>query len=126
MSLEESLSSIEQLIEKVSTALLAANPQSLEQSSTALRDAAAQLAQSLEQTTARRLLLTPDVKQRLSRVSAALSLHRDSLARLLASTDRQAASILPVMDATAAVTYSDDLGARSNKPGVARLYRSVS
>lgn len=44
MSLEESLSAVEQLIEKVSAALLAADPQSLEKNSVALRDAAAQFA----------------------------------------------------------------------------------
>ena len=37
MSLEESLSAVEQLIEQVSAALLAADPTSLEKNSTALR-----------------------------------------------------------------------------------------
>ena len=57
MSLEESLSAVEQLIEKVSAAMLAADPQTLEKNSIALRDAAAQFSHALEQAAQRGLPL---------------------------------------------------------------------
>ncbi|RQO80489.1 hypothetical protein [Acidovorax sp. FJL06] len=123
MSLEESLSAVEQLIDKVSTALLAADPQSLEQHSTALRDAAAQFARVLEQFTARGLPLPESVQKRVNAVGDMLVVHRESLARLSAVADRQAAGLLPPSDA--ASTYGDGSAARAAKPGVARIYRSA-
>lgn len=123
MSLEESLSAVEQLIDKVSTALLAADPQSLEQHSTALRDAAAQFARVLEQSTARGLPLPESVQKRVNAVGDMLVVHRESLARLSAVADRQAAGLLPPSDA--ASTYGDGSAARAAKPGVARIYRSA-
>ncbi|MBT9514764.1 MAG: hypothetical protein IV104_20680 [Acidovorax sp.] len=123
MSLEESLSAVEQLIDKVSTALLAADPQSLEQHSTALRDAAAQFARVLEQSTARGMPLPASVKKRVDAIGDMLAIHRDNLARLSAVTDRQAAGLLP--PSNAASTYGDGLNTRAAKPGVARIYRSA-
>lgn len=123
MSLEESLSAVEQLIEKVSAALLAADPSSVEKHSTALRDAAAQFARVLEESAARGMPLPPSLQKRLDGVSATLQVHRESLARLSVTTDRQVAVLLPPTDN--ASTYSNGLGARAAKPGVARLYRSA-
>lgn len=122
MSLEESLSAVEQLIDKVSTALLAADPPSLEQHSTALRDAAAQFARVLEQSTARGLPLPESVQKRVNAIGDMLVVHRESLARLSAVADRQAAGLLPP---NAASTYGDGSAARAAKPGVARIYRSA-
>lgn len=95
MSLEESLSAVEQLIEQVSAALLAADPTSLEKNSTALRDAAADFSRALEQAAARGLPLPASLQKRADAIRSMLILHRESLARLAASTDRQAAGLLP-------------------------------
>ena len=123
MSLEESLSAVEQLIDKVSAALLAADPQSLEQHSTALRDAAAQFARVLEQSTVRGMPLPEPVQQRMDAIGDMLVVHREGLARLSAVADRQAAGLLP--PSNAASTYGDGSVSRTAKPGVARIYRSA-
>lgn len=123
MSLEESLSAVEQLIEQVSTALLAADPTSLEKYSTALRNAAADFSRALEQAAARGLPLPASLQKRADAIRTMLVVHRESLARLAASTDRQAAGLLP--PSNAAATYGDGLGTRGAAPGVARIYRSA-
>jgi len=123
MSLEESLSAVEQLIEKVSAALLAADPQSLEKNSTALRDAAAQFARILEQTAARGLPLPVQLQKRVDAIDGMLANHREGLARLSANADRQVASLLP--QAGSPATYGDGRGAQPGKPGVARIYKSA-
>lgn len=123
MSLEESLSAVEQLIEKVSVALLAADPQSLEKSSVALRDAAAQFARLLEQTTARGLPVPAQLQKRARAIDDMLAVHRESLARLSVNADRQVANLVP--QAGTPSTYGDGRGAQPGKPGVARIYKSA-
>ena len=123
MSLEESLSAVEQLIEKVSAAVLAADPPSLEQHSTALRDAAAGFSRALAQSNARGVAVTASVQKRMDAIGDMLVIHRDSLARLSAATERQVAGLLPPSDGLP--TYGDALGVRPAKPGVARIYRSA-
>ena len=95
MTLEESLSAVEQRIEQVSAALLAADPTSLEQHSTALRDAAADFSRALEQAAVCGMPLPASLQKRADAIRTMLTLHRDSLARLAAVTDRQAAGLLP-------------------------------
>jgi hypothetical protein len=123
MSLEESLSAVEQLIEKVSAALLAADPQSLEKNSVALRDAAAQFARVLEQTAARGLPVPAQLQKRARAVDDMLAVHRESLARLAVNADRQVAGLVP--QAGTPSTYGDGRGAQAGKPGVARIYKSA-
>lgn len=123
MLLEESLTAVEQLIEKVSAALLAADPSSLEKNSTALRDAAAQFARVLEQSASRGVPMPSSLQKRLDAIAAMLVVHRESLARLSVTTDRQVAGLLPPQDA--ASTYGNGLDPRASKPGVARIYRSA-
>ncbi|MBV7430465.1 hypothetical protein KW843_20345 [Acidovorax sp. sif1233] len=123
MSLEESLSAVEQLIEKVSAALLAADPPSLEKNSMALRDAAAQFARVLEQAAARGLPLPAQLQKRVDAIGDMLANHREGLARLSANADRQVASLLP--QAGSPATYGDGRGAQPGKPGVARIYKSA-
>lgn len=123
MSLEESLAAVEQLIEQVSAALLAADPASLEKHSTALRDAAAVFSRALEQAAARGMPLPASLQKRADAIGSMLVVHRESLARLAATTDRQVAGLLP--PSTAAATYGDGLGTRGAAPGVARIYRSA-
>ncbi len=123
MSLEESLSAVEQLIDKVSAALLAADPQSLEHHSVALRDAAAQFAHVLEQSAAQGLPLPAAAQKRVAAIGDMLVVQRENLARLSGVTDRQVAGLLP--PSNAASTYGDGLSTRAAKPGVARIYRSA-
>lgn len=123
MSLEESLSAVEQLIEQVSAALLAADPQSLEKSSTALRDAAAQFTYALEQAAPRGTPLPAPLQKRVAAIRATLAIHRESLARLSANADRQVAGLVP--QAGSPSTYGDGRGAQPGKPGVARIYKSA-
>ncbi|MCE1192013.1 MAG: hypothetical protein LWW96_07660 [Acidovorax sp.] len=123
MSLEESLLAVEQLIEKVSAALLAADPQSLEQNSAALRDAAARFAQAVEQSGATGRPLPAALQKRMDAIRAMLAIHRESLARLSANADRQVAGLVP--QAGAPATYGDGRSAPAGKPGVARIYKSA-
>ena len=123
MSLEESLSAVEQLIEKVSAALLAADPQALEQSSTALRDAAARLTYALEQSAQRGQPLPAPLKKRVEDIGAQLANQREGLARLSANADRQVAGLLP--EAGAPATYGDGRAVQPGTAGVARIYKSA-
>lgn len=123
MSLEESLAAVEQLIEKVSAALLAADAPSLEKHSVALRDAAAQFARAQEQATAQGQALPPDLQKRIRAIDGMLAVHRDSLARLSVNADRQVAGLVP--QAGTPSTYGDGRGTQSGKPGVARIYKSA-
>lgn len=123
MSLEESLLAVEQLIDKVSAALLAADTRTLEQSSIALRDAAAQFSYALEQSAQRGVALPAPVQKRVQAISDMLANHREGLARLAAQADRQVASLVP--QAAAPATYGDGRAAQPGKPGVARIYKSA-
>lgn len=124
MSLEESLTAVEQLVEKVSAALLAADPPTLEKNSVALRDAAAQFTYALEQSAQRGLPLPAQLQKRVDAISAMLAIHRESLARLSANAERQVAGLVP--QAGSPATYGDGRGAQPGKPGVARIYKSAS
>jgi hypothetical protein len=124
MSPQESLSAIEALIEKVSAAVLAADPQTLERSTVALRDAAAQFARVFDDSGARGVDVSPDLQERMESIGRMLAVHRESLARMSASTDRQVEGLLP--QAGEPATYGDGLGVRGSHPGIARIYRSTS
>lgn len=123
MSLEESLVAVEQLIEKVSAALLAADPQTLEKTSIALRDAAAQFTHALEHTAQRGLPVPAQLRPRIDAIRDALANHREGLARLSANADRQVAGLVPQSGAPA--TYGDGRGPQPGKVGVARIYKSA-
>ena len=122
--LEESLLAVEQLIEKVSAAVLAADPSSLEKNSTALRDAAVRFNHALEQAAQRGMPLPAQLRQRLEAIGDMLANHREGLARLSANADRQLAGLLPEAAGSPA-TYGDGRGAQPGKPGVARIYKSA-
>eukprot|EP01034_Spumella_vulgaris_P043855 gene43855-54489_t len=75
MSLEEALTTVEQHIEKVSTALLALDAPSLETASTALRDAAARFTWVLEQAQLQKTSeLPPQFQQRVAAIGQNLSM----------------------------------------------------
>ena len=123
-SLEESLSAVEQQIDQVSQALLAADPPLMEKHSAALREAAARFSASLEQTAKSGIPVSAAIKKRMDAVGAMLTVHRESLARMSAINQRQVAGVLPPSDNLS--TYESGTGARAAQPGVARIYRSAS
>jgi hypothetical protein len=122
MQLEDALSAVEKHLDSVSAALLAADPQALESASTQLRNASSQLSQVKTQVQ-RQGALPAALKKSIQAVGAKLVVKRESLARLAAITDRQAAGLLPPADAAA--TYGGAMGGR-NAGSVARIYRSAS
>lgn len=124
MSLEEPLIAVEQLLEKVSAALLAADALSLEKHSAALRDATVMFSQTLQQQSAQGEPIPAPMQKRIAAVSKLLVVYRENLARLSAVTDRQAAGLLPPSD-SASTTYGDGRGGRVAQPGVPRIYRSA-
>ncbi|EER61512.1 conserved hypothetical protein [Acidovorax delafieldii 2AN] len=122
MQTGQALAAVEQQIQDVSAALLAADPQTLEKCSVQLRDAAAGLARMMAQS-APAGAFSPAVQKRLESAAAQLSVQRESLARLAAVADRQLKGLLPSSDAAA--TYGNALGGKT-QGGVARIYRSAS
>lgn len=111
MPLDDTLSAIEAQLQDVQAALLSSDPQALEQTATQLRQAAASLAQALG----------PGAPQgaadRVQAIARSLSLVRDQLARVLALTERQTASLLPPAQG---VTYGHSSGTQG-----ARIYRAA-
>lgn len=114
MNPEAALHTVEQQLEKVSAALLAADPLQLEQCCAQLRLDLATLAQA---SSALKGQPWPEaLRPRMQALSNRLAMQRDQLARLGALVDRQVASILPSAEQTP--TYG--------QPGsqAARIYRS--
>ncbi|AVP56849.1 hypothetical protein [Pulveribacter suum] len=109
MAAQDPLSPIEAQLQQLQAALLSSDPLTLEQGAHALREAAAALVQARAQP------LDEPAQQRLRTVARELSQLREQLARVLALSERQAASLLPPVDA---VTY----GPASATP--ARIYRA--
>ena len=125
MPLEESLAAVEQLIDKVSAAMLAADPSALEKHSIALRDAAAAFAHALERHAPPGTPVPAPLQQRIDALRAALAMQREGLARLSANADRQVAGVLPSPAAGAPATYGDGRSVQPGRPGVARIYKSA-
>ncbi|ABM56356.1 hypothetical protein [Verminephrobacter eiseniae] len=124
MSPQESLQAVEQLLDQVSAALLAADPSAVEKHGQALRDAAARCAQLLGHMAAsRRGHSAAPWQPRIVAISHRLRLQREGLARLAALAERQLAGLLP--PGTAAPTYGAGPGAAA-KPTLARIYHGAS
>lgn len=125
MSLEDSLTAVEQLLEKTSAALLAADAQAVQAHTTALRDAAGIFAHALENASRKgQPPIPPPLKQRMDAIASQLAVQRESIARLAVVTDRQVAGLVPAADPSS-TTYGNGLGPRATQPGVARIYRSA-
>lgn len=124
MKLNDSLAAIESLLDQVSEAMLSGDARALESGSIALRDAAAALTYALDNAGAQGGLDAAS-RTRIQTIGARLSVHRESLARLSSSNDRQLAGLLPPSDAAAAATYGDPLAQRKGQAGVPRIYRSA-
>lgn len=139
MPLEALLSRVEQDLQEVSAALLAADAQRLEKSTLSLRTAVVAFAQALEawrtqrahaQGSAQNALghaqpgaLPAPLQQRIRAASTLLALQRENLARLSATHSRQLATLLPLASA-AETTYESALSGRPAS-SAARLYRSA-
>ena len=110
MSLDDTLSLIEAQLQEMQAALVSSDPQALEHAAAQLSQAAATLAQALAAG------VPAGVAQRVQAIATQLNLVRNQLARVLALTERQAASLLPPVQG---VTY----GPSSSAQG-ARIYRA--
>lgn len=113
MSLDDTLTSIEAQLQDMQAALLASNLQTFEDTAVQLRGAAMALAQALAPVAG---ALEPAAAQRVQAIGRQLTLVRDQLARVMALTERQAASLLPPVEG---VTYGPSSGAVG-----ARIYRA--
>lgn len=124
MSLQESLTTVEQLLEKMSAALLASDAQAVQAHSTALRDAASVFAQEVEHASRKGQPPLPvAIRRRMDAVASQMAMQREGIARLSVVTDRQVVTLVPQADSSS-TTYDNGLGLRATKPGVARIYRS--
>lgn len=110
MPLDDTLSSIEAQLQDMQAALLSSDPQTLERTAAQLRQAATTLAQALGPGAPQ------GAAERVQAIARRLTLVRDQLARVLALTERQAASLLPPAQG---VTYGPSIAS----PG-ARIYRA--
>lgn len=119
MPFDASLSAIEAQLQDIQAALLPADPLTLEPLTGQLRTAATALAHALDAAPAR--TAWPDgLAARIQAIASQLAAQRDQLARILALTERQAASLLPPV--TGVSTYSD--GAAPRTAAAPRIYRA--
>ena len=125
MLLEDALAKIEQQLVDVSVDLLGTDPAALERSSTRLRQAVADLSDTM--VALRHQPLLPAIAQRLQGVRTLLSQQREGLLRLTAATNRQAATLLP--PAADKSTYTQALsglgGRRVAGTAAPRIYRTA-
>ncbi len=110
MSIDNILSLIEAQLQDMQAALLSSDPQTLEQTAVQLRQVAASLAQAAGAG------LPAAAAERIQSIATRLTLVRDQLARVLALTERQTASLLPPVQG---VIYGPSSGAQG-----ARIYRA--
>ena len=113
--LDQALQTVELQLQALSAALLAADPQALQQCSERMRQVSVDFINALEglQVAA----VTHGLEERIRQIHTTLSLQRDSLARLAALADRQAAVLLPPAQATH--TYGPTTA------GAARIYSAA-
>ena len=113
--LEQSLRTVELQLQALSAALLAADPQALQHCSERMRQVSVDFINALEglQVAA----VTEGLQERIQQIHTTLSLQRDSLARLAALADRQAAVLLPPAQPTH--TYGPSTA------GAARIYSAA-
>lgn len=118
---EKALVAVESELKNLSAALLATDPVALQSSSEQLRQVAIDFIAALEGI--RGKSLSAEMQQRIRQIHAALSVQRDSLARLAAVTDRQMAVLLPSTEAPS--TYSSVRGVQTGLAPAPRIYRAA-
>lgn len=119
--LENALHAVEVQLQELSAALLAADPVVLQGCSERMRQVSVNFVAALEglQVSA----VTQGLEQRIQQIHTTLSVQRDSLARLSALADKQAAVLLPPPNPTP--TYGQALGVQASTPGAARIYSAA-
>lgn len=119
--LEQALVAVESELQDLSAALLATDPLALQAHSEQMRQVAIDFIAALEGIRGR--VLSDEVQQRIRKIHEALSVQRDSLARLAAVTDRQMAVLLP--SAEAPPTYASVRGVPTGLAPAARIYSAA-
>ncbi|MDD0840137.1 hypothetical protein PSQ40_16245 [Curvibacter sp. HBC61] len=110
------LSALEAELESIAQALGSSDSSDIERGAQSLRDATARLAAGPLPPAA---TLPPELKQRLSAVSARLALLRETLLRLQAQTERAVATLLP--QAAPGATYGASFGRAGT--GLSKAYK---
>ena len=123
LDFERGLSDVEQLLGKVSSALIAGEPEPLEAASTELRHAMVDFAR-LAQSSAKSQVQDSATRQRLDKVSLLLIQQRESLARRAVVVDRALTIVLPQSQPSS--TYSGGTKAAVYRGGAARIYAAVA
>ena len=121
--LEASLSSVEQLLDDVSAALLAGEPLVLQAASTSLRQAMMDMARLVPAATGLKSL-DENMHKRLAKISLILTQQRESLIRRAVVVDRTLLTVLP--QAQSLATYSGGTKASAYRGGAARIYAAVA
>ncbi|SDP93453.1 hypothetical protein SAMN05216303_11248 [Rhodoferax sp. OV413] len=123
LGLEASLSTVEQLLDDVSSALLAGEPLVLEAASTSLRQAMVDMARVVPAATGLKSL-DANMRLRLAKISLTLTQQRESLIRRAVVVDRTLVTVLP--QAQSLATYSGGVKAAAYRGGSARIYAAVA
>ena len=121
MPLEKILALVEQQLTQVSDHLLANDALALERSSAGLREAVTHFSEAMV-IARRQQALSPALVQRMQDINTRLGAQRQGLARMVASTDRLAAVLVPTAPDS---TYGRAVGARSVSGAGARIFSST-
>lgn len=119
--LEHALHAVELQLQELSAALLAADPLALQACSERMRQVSVDFIAALEGLQV--ATVTQGLEQRIQQIHSTLSVQRDSLARLAALAERQAAVLLPPAHPTP--TYGVALGVQTSSAGAARIYSAA-
>lgn len=119
--LEQALLAVESELQHLSAALLGADPAVLQLRSEQMRQVTIDFIRALDGV--RGNVLSEEMQRRIRKIHVALSMQRDSLARLAAVTDRQMAVLLPPVEASP--TYSSVRGTSARLAPAARIYKAA-
>jgi hypothetical protein len=121
LQFDASLTEVEQLLEKVSAALLSGDAPQLELHSKALREA--MTAMSTMAASQKAVLFgNPAMKERIARVSLAMARQREGMARRAVLVDRALSAVLPPAESS---TYAG-VGKPAYRHNAARIYASAA
>lgn len=119
--LDNALHAVELQLQELSAALLGTDPLVLQACSERMRQVSVDFIAALEGLPV--AAVTQGLQQRIQQIHTTLSVQRDSLARLAALADRQAAVLLPPAHPTP--TYGVALGVQAASTGAARIYSAA-
>ena len=121
LQFDANLTEVEQLLEKVSAALLSGNAPQLEAHSRDLRDAMVALS-SMAPSQKAVLFGNPALKERIDKAVLAMSRQREGMARRAVVVDRALSAVLPRAESA---TYAG-VGAPTYRSSMARIYASAA